>query len=96
MTIDTQKLRRRALDIQPISELTARALHDAANHIDAQAAEIEALKHDIAEYVRIASEQGAEIERLREALEELIGWQTTAPERVVDAARAALQGESHE
>ena len=73
MTIDTQKLRQtaRLLSSHHWNCLTPYGVDEvlaAADELDSQAAEIEALKHDIAEYVRIASDQGTEIERLREVL----------------------------
>jgi len=40
--------------------------------------------------IRLAA-RDAEIARLREALEDLLGWQTFAPEATVDRARSALE-----
>ncbi len=68
-------------------------------HIDAQAAEIEELKHDLGEYATITNEQAAEITKLRAVASELVGFAesgrvtgTTIADRVrVDALIGKLR-----
>lgn len=117
--IDTKRLRRiaHAVSIESGRE-AGQIIAGAADHIDAQAAEIagarqtierwkarladakrdlDALKRDISDYIRIGNEQGLEITRLRDGIEEairLLGLDR--PIDPTDTLRAALSGECHE
>lgn len=106
MTIDTDKLRHFAQWIERrYPEGTAKGVVEAADHIDAQAAEIERLKvradaADVAlrEAAEVINDRNAEIERLRVALTTIKEWPNTSPlnmdaHNMQVVAIAALSGE---